>query len=261
VNEYKSIAKLTKGKNISIISDSAHAIGIKTDNFSEMLWGDISCFSLGRGKLISGGEGGLFTTDNPEIYEKALCITQHSNRVKRELGYHSSYYLDDIGYNYRIHPLAAVLGLADLKNANARLNHRRLIWNSFQKGLFKSFEEGIIEMYRSPSEGSWAAYGIPLVFNGSMKQLNILINESQKQNIPLRVGPVEIPLHLKLSQVKNFYKFAQHWTHKKGACPIAEQHCKCHGLWMMSPLDIDEITADYAFELGTKLKMIVDYIN
>jgi len=99
-------------------------------------WGDAACFSLGRGKLVSGGEGGLLATDDANLYERALSLTQHPTRIKRELGPESEGFdAEDLGYNYRMHPLAAVLALADVANLDQRLSHRRNVWRAFHEGL------------------------------------------------------------------------------------------------------------------------------
>ncbi len=46
--------------------------------------------------------------------------------LKRELGPESEGFgAEDLGYNYRMHPLAAVLALADIENLEQRLSHRR----------------------------------------------------------------------------------------------------------------------------------------
>jgi dTDP-4-amino-4,6-dideoxygalactose transaminase len=94
-----------------LISDAAHALGAKLNSRPIGAWGNISCFSLGRGKLVSGGEGGIITTDDEILYEKVLALTQHPERVKRIKGFRG--FSEEFGLNFRIHPLADILALSD----------------------------------------------------------------------------------------------------------------------------------------------------
>jgi dTDP-4-amino-4,6-dideoxygalactose transaminase len=127
--------------------------------------GDAACFSLGRGKAVCGGEGGVLVTNNKQLYEQAIALTQHPVRIFRETGSEPiSSSLDELSWNYRIHPLAAVLALADLQLATDRIPHRQSILNTIHQKL-KSIP-GIKPVSCYPDDSS-AAYGIPLAYDSS----------------------------------------------------------------------------------------------
>lgn len=64
-------------------------------------------FSLYPTKNITSGEGGMITTDDPEIAEKCRIIRQHGARQR--------YYHDELGFNFRMTDVHAAIGLAQLQ--------------------------------------------------------------------------------------------------------------------------------------------------
>ncbi|MFN3763679.1 MAG: DegT/DnrJ/EryC1/StrS family aminotransferase, partial [Anaerolineae bacterium] len=64
-------------------------------------------FSLYPTKNITSGEGGMITTDDPEIAEKCRTIRQHGARKR--------YYHDELGFNFRMTDVHAAIGLAQLQ--------------------------------------------------------------------------------------------------------------------------------------------------
>ena len=95
------IAALCREKGIVMIEDAACAIGssingVKTGNVA-----DLTCFSLHPRKLITGGEGGIITT-NDESYARVLSYKL--NHGQDETGAFIDY-----GYNYRMPELSCAM--------------------------------------------------------------------------------------------------------------------------------------------------------
>lgn len=64
-------------------------------------------FSLYPTKNITSAEGGMITTDDPDIAEKARVIRQHGMRRR--------YYHDELGFNFRMTDVHAAIGHEQLK--------------------------------------------------------------------------------------------------------------------------------------------------
>lgn len=64
-------------------------------------------FSFYPTKNITCGEGGMITTDDPEIAEKCRAIRQHGMRQR--------YHHDELGFNFRMTDVHAAIGLAQLR--------------------------------------------------------------------------------------------------------------------------------------------------
>ncbi len=63
------LRKLVKGSGIAIVEDAAQAMGEEIGDGKAGTLGDVSFFSLGRGKALSTVEGGVILTDRDDIAE------------------------------------------------------------------------------------------------------------------------------------------------------------------------------------------------
>ena len=111
------IAALCRTRGITLIEDAACALGsavagIKCGNVA-----DITCFSLHPRKLITGGEGGIITTNSDahaaELYRKL-------NHGMDETGAFTTY-----GYNYRMPELSCALACKQLESLDLIVAERQ----------------------------------------------------------------------------------------------------------------------------------------
>ena len=109
------IADLAKKYNLAIIEDACQSHGAKYQNKNVGAWGT-ACYSFYPTKNMTTIEGGMITTNDPEIAERARLIRNHGS-PKRYL--HTS-----LGYNFRMTDLQAAIGLVQLKQVD-EWNHRR----------------------------------------------------------------------------------------------------------------------------------------
>ena len=78
------------------------------------------CFSFYPTKNVTSGEGGMITTDDPDLAERARLLRAH--------GSPSRYYHTMLGYNFRLSDLHAAIGLAQLEHFEQWTEQRR--WNA-----------------------------------------------------------------------------------------------------------------------------------
>lgn len=117
-----ALCGIAKEHGLVVIADAAQAFGALSKGRKIGSVGDAACFSLGPNKVVTGGEGGVLATNNREIYERAVGFTQHPMRAFRDCSdFEASPASMELSLNYRIHPVAAVMALADLKNAEERV--------------------------------------------------------------------------------------------------------------------------------------------
>jgi dTDP-4-amino-4,6-dideoxygalactose transaminase len=221
-----------------LIADGAHAIGATLKDRPVGVWGNVTCFSLGRGKTVTGGEGGMLVTNNKDLYDKAVALTQHPIRYFRIKG---EWPAKQPCHNYRIHPLAALLALCDLKTVDNKLHHKKLVYSGFMEGLG---ETSCIKRQVATSQAKPAAYGIPLTLAGDINREKFVFN-LQNQGVPLRCGPVGIPLHLRFDSAGI-----------AGAFPVSERRCFSEELWALSSMDMDAVSHDEAFIMGEKIRKL-----
>lgn len=113
--DMKNLVQIGNTNNIALISDAAHAHGAESNGKPLGNIEDIAFFSLGFGKLISGGELGIAVTNNIEYYERML-LYGHINRIPRALSTEKyKIYPNSIGPKLRPHALSMVLALGQLR--------------------------------------------------------------------------------------------------------------------------------------------------
>lgn len=117
-NDILNIRALADKYGVALIEDCSHAHGGCINGIPLGTIGDISFFSCGTTKLVSGGLGGILYTKHREIFERSLLFGIAKHRIAEEITTSSpmlSIGKLGMGVNLRGHPLAAVLALHHLQ--------------------------------------------------------------------------------------------------------------------------------------------------
>jgi perosamine synthetase len=134
--DLKAILEIARRYALPVIEDAACAIG------SEILWdgqwekigkprGDIACFSFHPRKVITTGDGGMLTTNNPEWDRQFRLLRQHSMSVPDTVRHGSNQVIFEsyptLGYNYRMTDIQAAVGREQLKRLPEIIERRRFL--------------------------------------------------------------------------------------------------------------------------------------
>ena len=154
-----------------IIEDSCHAPGgyFLDRQHNQQYCGngafaDLAIFSFHPVKHIASGEGGMITTNNPDLYQKLLHLRTHGifrdqdifqNSVAFAGGPKAESYpgwymeMQELGYNYRITDFQCALGISQLKRAEEGIERRRELASryceAFRGKAFIKGQSGIVE--------------------------------------------------------------------------------------------------------------------
>jgi perosamine synthetase len=126
---FREIRKICDEEGLSLIEDAAHAHGATIDGKKAGSLGIAGSFSFYPTKVLTTAEGGMITTDNEDIYQKSLVL-RDQGRADYDPNIHTEF-----GYNWRFSELHAVLGILQMKNADAILAERRKIARMYDKKL------------------------------------------------------------------------------------------------------------------------------
>lgn len=125
------VLEIAKANNLKVIEDVAHGCGGEYKGEKLGSVGDIGCFSFHAVKNLATGDGGMITTDDPEVYGRLmklrwLGITKDTwSREEKDTKKYSWYYdVEELGYKYHMNDITAALGLVQLKKLD-RMNLRR----------------------------------------------------------------------------------------------------------------------------------------
>lgn len=110
------ISEIADRHGLAIIEDAAQAHGAAIDGKRVGSWGT-GCFSFYPTKNITTGEGGLITTSDDCVADRAKLARSHGMRVR--------YYHESLGYNFRMTNIHAAIGLAQLPKLEG-FNERRI---------------------------------------------------------------------------------------------------------------------------------------
>jgi perosamine synthetase len=153
-------------------------------------FGDLECFSFYPTKNMTTSEGGMVTTNNDGLAEKAISLRNHG-REKTKWGYEHGC----LGYNYRMTDIAAAIGIEQLKKLPKFNEIRRRNAQYFNEHL-----AGVEIPYVLPNaQHAYHQYTI------KSKNRDALIQNLKKNEIGFGIYYPQ-PLH--------FYKHLKKYTHK-----------------------------------------------
>jgi len=124
----KEIKDICDDKNLILIEDAAQAHGAKFEGKKVGSFGDGS-FSFYPTKNMTTSEGGMITTNNKSVYEKARKIRNH--------GQEKRYYYDTLGFNFRMTDICAAIGICQLNKLDEFNKTRRKNAEFYSKKLSK----------------------------------------------------------------------------------------------------------------------------
>jgi perosamine synthetase len=111
------VLEICDDHDLALIEDCAQAHGAQYKNRKVGGFGKIGCFSFYPTKNMTTGEGGMITTDDLEIAQKAQRLANHGQSEK--------YLHHELGYNYRMTNISAAIGSAQLRKLD-RMNELRI---------------------------------------------------------------------------------------------------------------------------------------
>ncbi len=137
-----AIGELAERYGFAVLEDASHAIGGRyQDNpIGDCRYSSITVFSFHPVKIITTGEGGLATTNDPELAQRmqelrSHGITKDEKRFERPAPGPWYYEQQDLGFNYRITDIQASLGLSQLERLDKIVNERNKQFNYYRELL------------------------------------------------------------------------------------------------------------------------------
>ncbi|NYT46285.1 DegT/DnrJ/EryC1/StrS family aminotransferase [Alcaligenaceae bacterium] len=108
---------------IAVIEDAAEAIGSIYHGSRAGSMGTFGTFSFHGTKTMTTGEGGMFVTNDPQLYERVLTLSNHGrarNQVKQ-------FWPDMVGFKYKMSNIQAAIGCAQLARIDELIEQKRSV--------------------------------------------------------------------------------------------------------------------------------------
>jgi len=214
--DMESIEKLCRRYGIHIVEDASHAIGASYQDEAVGICrnSDIAVFSFHPVKIITTGEGGLATTNNPELASRMQRLRSHGITRDPDAMVGDSdgpwYYQQvELGWNYRMTEMQAALGLSQLERLETFISKRREIAAEYDQGLADCAIR--LPGRQSGADSSWHLYVIRLEDASRRRVVFELLREAG-----LGVNVHYIPVHLQPDYAKLGFR--------RGDFPAAEDY-------------------------------------
>ncbi len=158
--DLRQILPIASAHGIPVVEDAACAIG------SEVLidgeWqrigrphGQVACFSLHPRKVVTVGDGGVLTTNDPGLDRQFRLLRQHGMNVPDTVRHASDQVIFEsypiMGFNYRLTDIQGAVGSEQLKRLPEIVRRRREIAQRYAE-LLNAELPGV----RPPFEPAWA---------------------------------------------------------------------------------------------------------
>ncbi len=116
---------------VPVIEDAAEAIGSIYHGKRAGSMGCFAAFSFHGSKTITTGEGGMFVTNDPALYEHVLTLSNHG----RARGQTRQFWPDMAGFKYKMSNLQAAIGCAQMERVDELVGRKREIFSYYRDHL------------------------------------------------------------------------------------------------------------------------------
>jgi perosamine synthetase len=165
---------------IPVIEDAAEAIGSVYHGKRAGSIGKFGTFSFHGTKTLTTGEGGMFVTNDAELYEHVLTLNNHG-RARSQT---KQFWPDTVGFKYKMSNVQAAIGCAQLERIDELIADKRRIFAYYEKSL----QALPLKMNPEPA-GTQNGYWMPniVVDPGVSFDRSALLADFKEQNIDGRV--------------------------------------------------------------------------
>jgi len=213
-----ALLDIARRHKLTLIEDAAHALPTRYKGRMIGAIGDITCFSFYATKTLTTGEGGMVTTEDPEVANRVRMLSLHGISKDAYTRYTAAgtwrYEILELGYKYNMTDMQAALGLSQLAKCDLMRERRENIANRYSEALSS------LDAYETPraipdTQHAWHLYAIKVNPDVLTLSRDRVIEELKQRGIGTSVH--FIPLH-----THPYYQ--QNLGYRTGQYPNAERH-------------------------------------
>ena len=116
---------------IPIVEDAAEAIGSEWRGQRAGSIGAFGVFSFHGSKTVTTGEGGMFVTQDPQLHERVLTLSNHGRSGTQT----RQFWPDTVGFKYKMSNIQAALGCAQMERIAELVQAKRRIFKHYADAL------------------------------------------------------------------------------------------------------------------------------
>ncbi|AFY29377.1 DegT/DnrJ/EryC1/StrS family aminotransferase [Cyanobium gracile] len=175
-----ALLKIGERHGIPVIEDAAEAIGSVYHGKRAGSMGSFGAFSFHGTKTMTTGEGGIFVTNQPDLYERVLTLSNHG----RSRAQGKQFWPDLVGYKYKMSNVQAAIGCGQIQRIDCLIEAKRNIFLMY----YECFKDLPVRMNPEP-EGCTNGFWMPtLVVEDDIPfERDVLISELKQNGVDARV--------------------------------------------------------------------------
>jgi dTDP-4-amino-4,6-dideoxygalactose transaminase len=206
------IQKICDDHSLFLIEDAAHAHGSTWKGKKAGSFGIAGAFSFYPTKVMTSAEGGMITTNDATIYERALVFRDQGK------GSFTSNLHTEMGYNWRMSEIHAAVGLSQLARLEEFIADRRRVARVYDEGFAGS--EALTPL-TVPLQVTSNYYKYVAFLRDRTDRQGLKKELKEKYGVSLSGEVYELPCHLQPV-------FKNHPAVKSGKLPTSERLCSKH---------------------------------
>ena len=177
---------------VLLVEDCACAAGASLNGIPAGGLGDAGAFSFHPRKSITTGEGGMVTTNDDALAEKANILRNHGASISEEQRHHGSspYLLPEfnlLGFNYRMTDIQGAVGLVQLGKLDRFIIERQK-WAEFYREQLSVIPWLRLPWFPTNGNHAWQAFVTYVDPDKSLISRNQIMEKLQSQGVATRPG-------------------------------------------------------------------------
>jgi perosamine synthetase len=212
--DYDALRSIANRHGLFLVADACHALGGSSKGRPVGTLADLTVFSFHPVKHITTGEGGMVTTDDPELAQRIRIFRNHgitTDHRQREQQGTWFYEMVDLGYNYRLPDLNCALGLSQLNKLDGWLARRREIAGRYRAAFADLPAIELLDVLPD-TKPAWHLFAIKLNLERLRAGRKEVFAALRAENIGVNVHYIPVYWH----------PYYQNLGYRRGLCPAAE---------------------------------------
>ena len=129
--EMDKLLAIGQKHGVPVIEDAAEALGSVYHGQRAGSMGRFGVFSFHGSKTITTGEGGMFVTNDPALYEHVLTLSNHG----RARGQTRQFWPDVVGFKYKMSNIQAAIGCGQMERIDELTSRKREIFSYYRNSF------------------------------------------------------------------------------------------------------------------------------
>ncbi len=201
------ILRIARKHKLAVIEDCCEAHGATLNGKVVGSFGEMGLFSFYAAHMICSGEGGMISTNDPELALLCRSIRSHGRR-----GGQLYFHFDRVGYNSKMNDLEAAIGLEGLESFDRTFSVRRVYLQQLWE-LLRPLEDRLI-LYRDGPGEITCPHAMPIVLRDPKESAEGLYQFLEDRGIQCKTLFGSLPVQ------HGAFKFL---GYREGSFPVAER--------------------------------------